>query len=177
MTPILAGPPLALRSTLFEKWLPGCYKGNRSKVREACFCIPCSSGQLRCHYTNTTLAVQELTYPTYSSLPRTITPFITASVRQSQNSLYTPETWAQTVPCIQQPWSPLDKSSLIEGNPVHAKTHTPILFFICQAEWYGCKWFSLICSVWRCTQTRECVCLLVGEERGVGMENPDLDWT
>ena len=29
--------------------------------------------------------------------------------------------------------------------------------------------------VWRCTQTRECVCLLVGEGEGVGMENPHLD--
>ena len=29
--------------------------------------------------------------------------------------------------------------------------------------------------IWRCTQTRACVCLLVGGGKGVGIENPDLD--
>ena len=35
--------------------------------------------------------------------------------------------------------------------------------------------FLLICWVWRCTQTRACVCLLVREGEGIGIENPDLE--
>ena len=85
-TPIWTGNPLALTCTLFDKWLPGCYKGNINKVRDACFCIPCSSEQQRSHYTNTALAVQELTCsipaPSHLSLLR-------LSDRESKQSLHT----------------------------------------------------------------------------------------
>ena len=58
-----------------------------------------------------------------------------------------------------------------------ARTNTNAdAIFICQAKWCICKCFPLICWVWRCKQTRECVCLLVGEGEGVGIENPYLDW-
>ena len=103
-TSIWAGPPLALTCSPFDNWLPGCYKGNINKVREARFCISWSSEQLRSHYINTTLAVQELTFLSESSLPPHLHTFQNC-VRQtgSQNCLCTSETWAQIVPCIQQP--------------------------------------------------------------------------
>ena len=85
-TPIWVGPPLTLICTLFDKWLPGFYKGKRNNVREAWFCISCISEQLRSHYTNTTLALQELTYPTHSSLPISL---LRLSDRESKLSLHT----------------------------------------------------------------------------------------
>ena len=107
-----------------DKWLPGCYKGNKNKVREACFCIPSSSEQLRSHYTNNS----GCTRAHMQSSPHLHTFHHCVCQTGSQNSPCTPETWAQTVPCIQKPWYPLDKWSLIEGNPLHAPTQTPILF-------------------------------------------------
>ena len=66
-----------------------------------------------------TLAVQELTCPTHNNLPCTFTPFITASVRQGvKQSLHT---WAQIVPCILQPWSPLKRR---KSQCTHKHQHT-----------------------------------------------------
>ena len=102
------------------------------RTREVCLHISRRSEKPRYHLTNTTLAVQEPTCPTHSSFPRIFIPFITAPVRQgSKQSPDSPKTWVQIVSCIQQPGSPLCKSSLNEGTPVQ---HTPMLFFL-YARW------------------------------------------
>ena len=165
-TPIWAGPPLALTCTLFDKWLPGCYKGNRNYVRKACFCISCISEQLRSQNTNSGCA--ELTCPTHNCLPCTFRPFITASVRYMHTRNLGPNSALYVTALVS-----IGKVKLKRRKPsvrTHTNTHADA-FFICQTEWCGFKWFSLICWVWRCTQTRACVCLLVGWEEGVDMEN------
>ena len=129
----MSGTPTSTDMDPFDNWLPGCYKGNINKVREACFYICCSSEQLISHCTNTILVVRDLTLPCQSSLPRTITHFVTASVRQGVKTVSAhPKPGSKIVPCIQQPWSPLETSSLNEENPVHAQiqSHTPILFYM-----------------------------------------------
>ena len=173
-TQIWAGAPLALPCTPFDNWLPGCYKGNINKVREA---ISCSSEQLRSHFTTTILVVQELTFLSQSSLPRTwIPPFITASVRHGVKTIS-----AHPKPGLK---SALYTTALVSIEKVKFKRRKPSATQTARTNtnadtflYAGCKWLSSICWVWRSTQARACVCLLVGEGGiGIGIENPAIDW-